>query len=130
LLAAIAAAVLISSMAAASARAQDPLKVAPTMYKLLFENERVRVMEVTFKPGERIAPHAHPDHFVYVAAGGSLTITAGEKTMDAELKPGQVIWIAAESHWAVNNGKTDVRLVVTELKEPSRSDAPVPKSSN
>ena len=28
---------------------QDPLKVAPGMYKLLFENERVRVMEVTLQ---------------------------------------------------------------------------------
>jgi quercetin dioxygenase-like cupin family protein len=87
------------------------------MYKLLFENDRVRVMEVTFKPGERIAEHSHPDHFAYVVTGGKLKITAGEKTTEADLTPGQVLWIAAEKHWAVNVGSTEVRLMVTELKD-------------
>lgn len=106
--------------AAMPARAQDPLKVAPGMYKLLFENEKVRVMEVTFKPGERIPEHSHPDHFVYVVTGGKLKITAGEKVAEADLTPGQVMWIPAEKHWAVNLGTTDVRLLVTEVKDPAK----------
>jgi quercetin dioxygenase-like cupin family protein len=46
--------------------AAEPLEAAPEMYKLKYENDRVRVMEVTFQPGEKIAEHTHPDHFVYV----------------------------------------------------------------
>jgi len=113
-------AAVFSIVALHTAAAQDPLKVAPEMYKLLHENDRVRVMEVTFKPGSKIAKHSHPDHFVYAVTGGKLTIhhAEGEPT-NAEVKPGDVVWMAAESHWAVNTGTTEVRLLVTELKEPA-----------
>jgi beta-alanine degradation protein BauB len=100
--------------------AQDPLVVAPTMYKLLYENERVRVMTVTFKPGEKIAKHSHPDHMVYVLSGGKLKISRPDNPgSDTELKPGVVLWIPAETHWAENTGTTEVKLLVTELKEPA-----------
>ncbi len=99
--------------------AADPLEVAPDMYKLKFENDRVRVMEVTFQPGEKIAEHSHPDHFAYVVEGGKIQISHPDgSTMDAELKVGDVVWINAETHWAVNTGDTVVRLLITELKEP------------
>lgn len=97
--------------------ATDPLKVAPNMYKLLFENERVRVMEVTFKPGEKIAEHSHPDHFVTVLEPGKLKISKPNATPnEMELKIDQVIWIPAETHWAENTGTSMVKLLVTELK--------------
>ncbi len=99
--------------------AADPLEVAPEMYKLKFENERVRVMEVTFQPGQKIAEHSHPDHFVYVLEGGKLQITKSDGTVsDVDLKVGDTVWIPAETHRAVNTGTTIVRLLVTEIKEP------------
>ena len=98
--------------------AADPLEVAPDMYKLVYENDRVRVMQVSFEPGQSIAEHSHPDHFVYVLEGGTLKITKADGTSaDAELKVGDVIWIDAETHSAVNTGTTPVKLLVTELKE-------------
>ncbi len=97
--------------------AADPLEAAPEMYKLVYENDRVRVMQVTFQPGEKIAEHSHPDHFVYVLEAGNLQITKSDGSVtDATLKVGDVIWINAETHWAVNTGETPVRLLVTELK--------------
>ena len=102
--------------------AADPLAVAPDMYKLQFENDRVRVMQVIFQPGQRIAEHSHPDHFVYVLDGGTLQISKPDGSVsDANVKPGDVIWIDAETHWAVNTGTSVVRLLVTELKEPKAS---------
>ena len=99
--------------------AADPLAVAPEMYKLQYENDRVRVMQVTFKPGEAIPEHSHPDHFVYVLEGGTVKITKADgTTSDAVLKVGDIIWIDAETHQAINTGSTVVRLLVTELKEP------------
>lgn len=95
----------------------DPLKVAPEMYKLLYENDRVRVMEVSFQPGQKIAEHSHPDHFVTVLEPGTLTISKPDGTSNAvQLATKQVVWIPAESHWAENTGKTPVKLLVTELK--------------
>lgn len=110
-------AALVSGAFAAVPANEDPIKVAPNLYKVLFENERVRVMQVTFKPGEKIGKHSHPDHYVYVAEGGTLTISKPDgSSSDAMVKPGDVLWISAETHWAQNTGKTNVRLIVNELK--------------
>ncbi len=97
--------------------AADPLEVAPDMYKLKFENDRVRVMEVTFQPGQSIPAHSHPDHFVVVEQGGQLKLTKGDGGVaEVELKEGEIMWINAETHKATNTGTTVVRLLVTELK--------------
>lgn len=103
--------------AATAAFAQDPLEVAPEMYKLKFENERVRVMEVVFAPGASIAMHSHPDHFVHVASGGKLALSYPDGTSkELEARAGEILWIDAESHAAKNLGDTEVKLLVVEVK--------------
>ena len=43
----------------------DVLKVASNAYKLILENEKVRVLEIMLKPGEKAVMHNHPhDHVV------------------------------------------------------------------
>ena len=101
-----------------SASAQDPIKVGPNIYKKLFENDRVRMLEVTFAPGDSIAFHSHPDHAVYTVTGGTLRVaTSDGKSMVAELKAGDPIWFDAVTHAAKNIGTTSIKLVVVELKE-------------
>lgn len=109
--------IILGSSAPAFA-APDPLQAAPDMYKLLFENDKVRVMEVLFKPGQKIAKHSHPaDHFVTVLEPGELTIYKEDGSHAAnQLMADQVVWIPAETHWAQNTGKTEVKLLVTEIK--------------
>lgn len=117
-------ALLLLVATSSAAQAQDPIVVAAHMYKKLFENERVRVLEVTFNPGDSILPHSHPDHHVYAVSGGKIRISKpGGTSMDADFKTGDVLFIPAETHWAKNIGTTTVRLVVSELKEPR----PAPK---
>jgi quercetin dioxygenase-like cupin family protein len=108
------------TLAAGTILAQDPLKVGPNIYKLVTENARIRVLEVTFKPGDQIASHSHPDHLGYVLSGGSLKITNAEgKVTEINAKSGDSFWIPAETHSAVNSGKTEVKILVVELKEPA-----------
>ncbi len=99
------------------ALAADPLEVAPEMYKKNFENERTRVMTVTFALGQSIPEHSHPDHFAYVLETGTLKITKPTGEI-AEISPkvGDVVWIPAETHSAVNIGSTPVKLLIVELK--------------
>src|SRR5690242_17946005 len=93
--------------------AGDPLAVAPDMYKLKFENDRVRVMEVTFAPGAKIAEHSHPDHVAVITEGGKLTITNADGTsQDLDGKVGDAMFIPAVAHSAVNTGTTEVKVVV------------------
>ena len=46
-------------------RAQDMVKVAPKNCKVLLDNDRVRVIRVVSKPGEKMEMHSHPAHIVY-----------------------------------------------------------------
>ncbi len=107
------------ALLAASALAQDPAQVGPTIYKQLLDNPRLRVLEATFAPGAKIAMHAHPDHAAYVLAGGTLHVTSTSGKTDVyELKEGQTVWLPAQAHAAVNPGASTVRVLVVELKEP------------
>jgi quercetin dioxygenase-like cupin family protein len=44
---------------------QEAAKVAPHVYKALFENERVRLLDVRMNPGEESAQHSHPDYLLH-----------------------------------------------------------------
>jgi quercetin dioxygenase-like cupin family protein len=112
------------------AAGQDPLKVGPDIYKLVFENEQVRVLEIQFKPGAKIALHSHPDHLVYIKGGDELTLSYPDGTTKKMIgKPGDVMWIKAESHAAQNTGKTEVSGVVVELKDaPNRPGTPADRA--
>jgi len=44
---------------------QDPAKVDPAHYKVLLNNEYVRILEVRQKPGYKSPMHSHPHHAVY-----------------------------------------------------------------
>jgi quercetin dioxygenase-like cupin family protein len=95
-----------------------PQEAAPNIYHQIFDNDRVRVSEITFKPGDKAAMHTHPYvHFVYVMEGGTLTLSHPDGTFAAvTAKAGEVLWMSAETHEAVNTGTTVVRGLVTELK--------------
>lgn len=111
------AAAAVTLSLATQSPAQDPLTVGPDVYALKLENERVRVMEVTFAPGASIALHSHPDHAVYVVEGGTLVVTdASGKDQTFEIKAGDSFWMPAQSHSARNPGTTNLKLVVVEVK--------------
>jgi quercetin dioxygenase-like cupin family protein len=93
------------------------LKVAKNVYKFVMENDRVRVLEVIFKPGDKAIMHSHPDHVVHVLKGGKAKMTSSGKTDLLELKTGQTIFLKAQSHEVENTGKTDLDLLVVELKK-------------
>jgi len=96
---------------------QDPLKVANNVYKFVMENDRVRVLDVFLKPGDKAAMHHHPDHVVYVLNGGEAKLTSSGKTDVMDLKNGQAMFLRAQSHDTENTGKTDLHLLVVELKK-------------
>lgn len=102
------------------ALAQDPIATGPNIYKMVFENERVRLLEVTFQPGDSIGIHSHPDHAVYTLMPGSLAIyEVGGKPMEITMKAGDAAFLPAQAHSAKNIGKTAMKVLVVELKEPT-----------
>jgi len=98
-------------------KSMDPMTVASNVYKFLNENERVRVLEVVFKPGETAKMHYHPEHVVYVLKGGKLRLTSEGKTQIMDLAPGSVLFLKEQNHEATNVGNSVIDLLVTELKQ-------------
>ena len=96
----------------------DALKTAPDVYSLVMENERVRVLSVKFKPGQKALMHSHPDHVIYVLKDAKLKLTFPDgKSNEVGLKAGQTIWMPAGQHAAENTGKSEANNVVVELKK-------------
>lgn len=96
----------------------DVLVAASSAYGLLLENDKLRVMEVRLKPGQKAPMHNHPhDHVVYVKndARFKLSFPDGKNSI-LELKAGQVIWIEAGPHETENLGKAEGHNLVIELK--------------
>jgi quercetin dioxygenase-like cupin family protein len=95
----------------------DPAIVAKDVYKLLLENDRVRVFDVRFTPGQRAPMHSHPDHVVYIMDDATLRLTGPDgKSQDVSVKAGQTLFLPAGPHAAENIGKTAAHNLVVELK--------------
>src|SRR5690349_16488124 len=78
------------------ALAQDPVKLSPAMYKVLLENDKVRVLEFRARPGQSEPMHSHPAMTVYDLSGGRFRLTTPDgKTETLESKPGTAAWSAA-----------------------------------
>jgi beta-alanine degradation protein BauB len=98
--------------------AQDPMKVASNVYKkVVLDNEKVRVIQVEFAPGEVAPWHNHPNHVAYVLQGGKLEITdKGKEAMVMDLNDGDAMYLPAVTHMAKNVGTTTIKILVTEIK--------------
>jgi beta-alanine degradation protein BauB len=108
----------ISISAVVMARAQDPAKVDPQHYKVLLDNEYVRILDVRHQPGDKSPMHSHPHHAVYWLTGTTLKFTSVDgKTKTVTTKPGQVIWRNAETHTVEITGKTPSHSLDIELKK-------------
>lgn len=114
---ALAALLALSAVTTLAFVGQDPKKVDPTIYKQQLENDRVRVFMVTFKPGQSIKVHKHPDHVVHAITSGKIMISeVGKDPATIDVKAGMTLFLPAQSHSAKNMGKTTLKLLVVELK--------------
>jgi beta-alanine degradation protein BauB len=96
----------------------DAVKVAPDSYKVVLENDTVRVLEVRIKQGAKSAMHSHPRSVAICLNDQRLKFTfPNGKTEDADLKRGQAVWLDGLSHAVENVGNEDVSSVVVELKK-------------
>jgi quercetin dioxygenase-like cupin family protein len=103
--------------ASTTAHSQDPLPLYPENYKVLVENDRVRVLDFRLRKGDREDAHAHPAHVVYVLTGFRIRFTLPDgKTMIRETRDGEVLFSEAVTHASENIGETDAHGILVELK--------------
>ena len=63
------------TLSCTTAHGQDPVTTSPKFYKVLLENDQVRVLEYRLKPGEKEPMHSHPAGVVYVLSGAKVKFT-------------------------------------------------------
>ncbi len=95
----------------------DPVQASPDNYKVIFENEHVRVLEMNVPAGQSDNEHSHPAETVYFISGGKAKIDLpGGESMEAELPDGTVMWHEPWTHQVSNVGSTDIRAIIVENK--------------
>jgi quercetin dioxygenase-like cupin family protein len=105
----------------ASARAQDPLSLYPENYTLLFENDRVRVLDFRLRKGATETAHRHPAHVAYVLAPMKIRFTLPDgSTRLREAKAGEVLFSEAVTHASENIGDTDAHGILSSSRPEPR----------
>lgn len=96
----------------------DPTITNPDLYRVVFENERVRVLEYADRPGDRTTLHAHPDSVMITLSSFRRRLVVEDRQAEVELPAGVVRWLDAQEHLGENIGQTETRVMFVELKEP------------
>jgi quercetin dioxygenase-like cupin family protein len=109
--------------------AQDPVKVAANVYKVVLDNPTVRVLKVTAPPGAKTAMHSHPDGFVIPLNAGKVRFTMPDgKSVEADLAADSAIHAPAETHTSLNLGSTPAEALLVELKSKTPGTATLPNT--
>ncbi len=102
--------------------AQDAVQTDGDKYKIILENDCVRVLDYHDSPGDKTHQHKHPPFVLYALSSfkRSLTLPDG-KVLKREFKEGDVMWSAEQTHVGENIGQTPTHVVIVELKNSSGS---------
>ncbi|MET1059525.1 MAG: hypothetical protein ABWX84_07995 [Nocardioides sp.] len=95
----------------------DPVQSNPRHYTVVFENDRVRVLEYKDEPGDRTTPHQHPDSLMYTLSSFRRRLVSGDVERDVALEAGSVGWLPGQEHRGENIGDTETHVLFVELKE-------------
>jgi len=97
--------------------ATDPVAADPKHYTVEFENDKVRVLRVNYRPGEKSVMHGHPNLVAVFLGDAQAKFTYPDgNAEEAEVKAGQVMWFPATEHLPENVGNTPVLGILVELK--------------
>jgi len=95
----------------------DPTTASPDNYKLLHEEDEIRLIEMTLNAGETDNQHSHKDELVYFVSGGNVRIHLPDgQSMDAEVPDGHVMAHEAWTHTVQNTGSKNVKAIIFEKK--------------
>ncbi len=97
----------------------DPVVSNAQHYRIVFENERVRVLEYSDQPGDRTTTHWHPDSVMHTLSSFRRRLSTDGGQRDVEIPVGTTAWLPAQQHSGENIGDTPTHVIFVELKEQS-----------
>jgi hypothetical protein len=100
-----------------AAAAQDPVQTDGDKYRVVFENDCVRVLDYRDRPGDRTTQHHHPAFVLYSLSSFKRTITLPDgRVLVRQFNEGDVMWSDSQTHVGANVGETPTHVILVEMK--------------
>lgn len=97
--------------------AQDAVKADPEHYKVEVDNDQVRILRISYGPGEESVMHAHPEGVaVFLTDHKAKMKTEDGNSFEMGGKKGAVMWLEKSKHQPSNIGDKPFELIQIELK--------------
>lgn len=111
--------VTVLALCSPLASAQDAVQTDGDKYRVLLENDCVRVLDYRDRPGETTHQHSHPAFVLYALGPFKRTLTLPDGSVLArQFEEGEVMWSNAQTHVGKNVGETPTHVLMVELKRP------------
>lgn len=95
----------------------SPTQTDPDKYKLVLENERVRVFDYNDEPGDQTKMHHHQAFILHALSPFKRKLTFDNgKSVIREFRGGETIWSDEQNHIGENIGETNTHVLIVELK--------------
>ena len=106
---------------AETAAAQDASKMQPQSYRVVLENDKLRVLEYNSRPGLGVCGnglHTHPAHLTVVLSNAKVRIRTPDGKVEerTDIPLGTTFWSEAETHEVENISGRNIRSLIVELK--------------
>ena len=96
---------------------KDPIKVDPNHYTVAFENERVRVLRISYGPKEKSVMHGHPDSVAVMLKDAHVRFHLPDgKAEEMHAKAGDFQWVPGGDHLPENLSDNSLEVILIELK--------------
>jgi hypothetical protein len=97
--------------------AQDPVQLHPDMFKVLLENDRVRVIDDLVPAGAKVGMHSHPEYVVYPLSSYRMKfIFPDGSSRIVDVQQGVARYVPGMVHAEENVGSTDAHALLVEIK--------------
>ena len=98
----------------------DPAQVDAKHYQVVLENDKIRVLRISYGPGERSVMHGHPASLALLTTDAQIRFTYPDgRSEDLNASAGGVLWVEAEDHLPENLGSSRLEATLVELKVPA-----------
>jgi hypothetical protein len=102
----------------AAATTLDSVKLDPKHYKVVIDNDQVRVLRAKYGPHEKSVMHEHPASVAVFMSDGHIKFTLPDGTsQDNNSKAHDATWADAGKHLPENAGDKPAEVIVIELKK-------------
>jgi quercetin dioxygenase-like cupin family protein len=97
--------------------ASDATTTDPDKYHVVLDNEHVRVLDYTDRPGQKTSLHHHPDFVLHALGPFERRLHFADGTSRVvSFHGGETVFMPAQTHAGENIGTTDTHVLIVELK--------------